>query len=698
MLLAVAGSGRADPPLPQIPTNQFYVTNFGAVGNGVSNSASAIQSAINAAGAAGGGTVIVAAAGALTNYLSGPITLANRVSLQINSGTMLQMLSMSNWPSASTPFINGSHLHNVEINGSGTIDGQGTNWWLAFSANTNLVRPVMITIGESTQVLVQAVTLQNPPKSHFELEDGNVGVTVQGITINTPSPSPNTDGIDLGATNCLIRNCFISDGDDNIALKPSSAVSADIVISNCTFGTGHGVSIGSGTTGGLHNMTVSNCSFNGTVFGIRMKSDRDRGGLVQNLKYMDITMTNVEYPIVIYSYYDSVGTPYNITPYQASTDTVHAITSTTPIWRNIIISNVTATALTGSHIAGILWGLPEMLISNVTLDDVNFSDPTKTFCVYNAQGIQILDSNLTAPNTTTNTLTLYNAQVTVTNSAPNTNLVMLTGLDIPPTNNALAFFNAQAAITATNVLGPDPFLTLGGSTLTMNNNLNLGGTSILDLALGTNATEIAVTGNLTLGGALNISDGGGFTDTTYKLFTYGGTLTYNTVTVNSTPNPNFTYTISTNTVRQVNLVVASPAPPPQDPFVAWALKYFGCTNDGTLCTQAAPNADPYGKGISNTNQFLVGLDPTNPASQFRITSVAPQQGTNMVITWTTAGGHTNMVQVTDGDATGGYTNNFTDIPSSQTILPGSGDTATNFVDSGGATNVPSRYYHVRLVP
>jgi hypothetical protein len=339
-----------------------------------------------------------------------------------------------------------------------------------------------------------------------------------------------------------------------------------------------------------------------------------------------------------------------------------------------------------------------MPISNVTLDDVNFSDPTKTFCVYNARDIQIIDSNLTAPNTTTNTLTLYNAQVTVTNSAPNANLVTFGGLSRSPTNNTLAFFDAQAGVTDTNVLGPNPFLTLGGSTLTMNNNLNLGGTSILDLALGTNATQIAVTGSLTLGGTLNISDAGGFTNTTYTLFTYSGTLTYNTVTVGSTPNASFTYTVSTSTVGQVNLVVAGNTPPPQDPFVAWALQYFRCTNDGTLCTQAAPNADPYGKGISNTNQFLVGLDPTNPASQFRITSIAPL-GTNMVITWTTAGGHTNMVQVTGGDATGGYsTNDFADILSSQTILPGTGgDTSTNYIDLGGGTNSPSRYYRVRLV-
>jgi hypothetical protein len=195
-----------------------------------------------------------------------------------------------------------------------------------------------------------------------------------------------------------------------------------------------------------------------------------------------------------------------------------------------------------------------------------------------------------------------------------------------------------------------------------------------------------------LGGTLNVSDAGGFTNTTYTLFTYGGTLTYNGVTVGTTPNPSFTYTISTNTFGQVNLIVGST--PPLDPFVAWQLQYFGCTN----CAEAQADADPLGKGMSNTNQFLVGLDPTNSASLFAIVSVV-DSGADVQVTWTTAGGHTNMVQASGGDASGGYnTNTFADLPASETVLPGSGDTSTNYVDSGGATNAPSRYYRIRLVP
>ena len=483
---------KSPPLLPNIPTNQFNVTDFGALGDVMTNNAAAIQSTINAAAAAGGGTVEIPSASTLSTYLSGPIVLSNNVNLKIDVGAMLQMLPRANWPGTST-FISGTTLHDVEISGLGTIDGQGTNWWFLLASS----RPNFISFSGCTNVLVQDVTLQNPPTFHLMLKGNNAGITIQGIIINTPGDSPNTDGMDLASTNVLVQNCFISNGDDNIEIGGSGGPAADITVSNCTFGTGHGVSIGSITSGGVHDLVVSNCTFNGTVNGIRMKSDNDRGGLIQNLQYLDITMTNVAYPITIYSYYNQIGTPNSITPAIASVQPVAPVTSLTPIWQNILISNLTVTATTGNNIDGIIWGRTEMLVSNVTLYNVNITALTKTFVIYNAQGIRIVDSQLTTP-TSTNTFTLYNAQVTVTNSSPNATLVTLGGIAIPPTNNTLAFFNAQAAITDTNLLGTDPYLTLGGSTLTVSNDLNLGGASTLNFALGINTTEIAVAGSLVL--------------------------------------------------------------------------------------------------------------------------------------------------------------------------------------------------------
>jgi PKD repeat protein len=564
----LAGQVRADPPLPSIPAANFVVTDFGAIGDGLTNNATAIQNTINAAEDAGGGTVEIPANGTLSTYLCGPINLDNNINLQIDRNAMLQMLPRNtvtngsviipNWPNASTPFINGSGLSDVEISGPGTIDGQGTNWWFP-KATT---RPNFIIFAGCTRVLIQDVTLQNPPTFHMMLKNSNQDLTIQNIVINTPATSPNTDGMDLASTNVLIRNCYISDGDDNIEIGGSSAPAADITISNCFFGTGHGVSMGSlinGAGGGVHDVIVSNCSFNGTDYGLRIKSDRDRGGLVQHIQYRDITMTNVGYAVVFYSYYNSVGTPNSITPFRASTDTVHAVTGTTPIYQNILISNVTASALTGSHVTGILWGLPEMLVSNVTFCDVKISSTSnKTFCIYNAQGIQIINSQLSSP-TITNSLTLYNAQIALSNSTNNLTPVTLGGLATPQSSNALSIFHAHAVVTDTNMLGDNPMLTLGSCILTVSNGLTLGSSSVLNFALGTNSTEIIVDGDLSLNGTVNISDGGGFGEGTFTLFQYSGNLTTNgtpgILNIGTVPNTNLPYQIDVSSDGFVNLTV-----------------------------------------------------------------------------------------------------------------------------------------------
>ena len=487
-----------------------------------------------------GGVVEIPANGTLSTYLCGPINLNNNINLQIDNGAMLQMLPMTatnsgsvvipGWPNASTAFINGAGLSDVEISGPGTIDGQGTNWWFPKAAT----RPNFINFSGCTRVLIQNVTLQNPPTFHMMLKGNNVGLTIQNVIVNTPFSSPNTDGMDLASTNVLIRNCYISDGDDNIEIGGSSAPAADITISNCVFGTGHGVSIGSLTQGGVSGLTVSNCSWYGTEYGIKMKTDRDRGGLIQNLKYCDLVMTNVNIPFAFYEYYNSMGSPTkNITnaPAGVAADVAQPITSTTPIFRNVTISNLTAVGNTGiqgpGNIAGIIFGVPEMPITNVTLCNVNIQGRGHdgTICLYNVRDIRIIDSNLTAPLTGTNVLTIYNAQFVITNSSPNANTITITGLG-SPSNSVLALFNGQAE-TGLPVFGPNPTLTLGSSILTVSNGLNLGSASVLNFALGTNNTEIVVAGDLSLDGTVNISDGGGFAERTFTLLQYSGNLTTN---------------------------------------------------------------------------------------------------------------------------------------------------------------------------
>jgi PKD repeat protein len=124
-------------------------------------------------------------------------------------------------------------------------------------------------------------------------------------------------------------------------------------------------------------------------------------------------------------------------------------------------------------------------------------------------------------------------------------------------------------------------------------------------------------------------------------------------------------------------------------FQSWQIQYFGDTNNPA----AAPDADPLGKGMSNFDQFLVGLDPTNSSSTFRIRSIAPE-GNSLRITWTMGPSRTNALQVSTGGVGGNYSNNFADF---FTVTNTTG-TVTNYLDGGATTNTPVRYYRVRLVP
>jgi hypothetical protein len=237
---------------------------------------------------------------------------------------------------------------------------------------------------------------------------------VNGVTINTTSSSPNTDGIDISAQNALIENSSISDGDDNIAIGGDS-LSSNITISNDTFGSGHGCSIGSFTDGGaggigLNGLTVTNCTFNGTDNGIRLKSAVGRGGVVENLTYSNLTMTNVPTPISIESYYPNV-------PSSAASSPSGAGMSEEPTWKNISFSNVTSVDNNSGANEGILWGLPDIPISNVSFDNVDLTA---------ALGMEInFATGVSFENSKINIGSTYDAQYTVSVPEPASSFALI---------------------------------------------------------------------------------------------------------------------------------------------------------------------------------------------------------------------------------------------------------------------------------
>jgi polygalacturonase len=367
---------------------------------GSADNAAAIQAAINAVGSSG--TVVVPAG----NFLSGPVTLKSNMTFQLSAGATLQMTAMGTFP-VSTDFVYGSKLTNVTIDGTGVMDGQGLAWWNYFNGGgTDNRPPAMIELTGCTGVTVSGITVQNSPKFHIQFLGNGVNVMASGLTITAPWPSPNTDGIDLRGTNVNIQNCYISDGDDVIQIGGSNACSG-VTVQGCTFGTGHGLSIGSITSGGVSNVLVNNCVFNGTQYGLRLKSNNTEGGITSNVTYSNITMTGILVnPILMYSYYPNV-------PSSPSTDTGSAANSTTPYWNNITFENVTASeATTSTANSGIVWGLPQAPVSNVLFDACTITgSKAKIFDVFNTQGVTFNCNCLINGQAPSNTaaVTTYNA-------------------------------------------------------------------------------------------------------------------------------------------------------------------------------------------------------------------------------------------------------------------------------------------------
>jgi len=595
------------PALPTIPTNVFNVTSYGAVGNGSTDNTAAISNAIFAASAAGGGTVeIPAAAGA---YLCGPLFFRSSINLQIDTNATLKMLPRGTWPGGASPpdFITGSILHDIEISGSGTIDGSATSsgWWNGLSTSA---RPYMITLNKCQRVLIQDVTMKSAPKMHISIKGKSGDITIQGITINTPV-SPNTDGIDLVGTNCLVQNCSISDGDDNIALGTSSAdtPTALTIVTNCAFGIGHGMSIGGNTAGGVSNLTVINCTFNNTDYGIRMKSDNvtsgsgGAGGVAQNLSYLNLRMTNITRgAIVIYSYYNEFGTPVGISPSTAASQSIGS--TNIPIWRNITISNLYALVTsngTTPGIAGIIWGRIESPVTNITLSHVNIQAP-QTFDLYNVEGFQCADSQINVQ-PGNSAFTLFNADVTVSNSTPGAAPISFDGLT---SGNSLALYRASASMIAGDALGVNP-ITLVASTLADNTSLTVPASTVFNFTLGTNNAEVTAQGNLTVNNTLNITAGDGFGAGTYTLFAYAGFF-FGTPVLGTTP-PGYNYSI-TNPPGLIQLLVQSSAPPSPPIFGSISATANGLVMSGT------------GGTTNGTFYVLVSTNVALPLNQW--TSVA----------------------------------------------------------------------------
>lgn len=227
-------------------------------------------------------------------------------------------------------------------------------------------------------------------------------LTVRNITVRNPWYSSNGDGIDIeSCKNAVIYNCTFDVGDDAICIKSGKdkegrdrgIPTENLVVKNCVVYHGHGgVTLGSEMSGGVKNMHVSNCTFIGTDVGLRFKSTRGRGGVVEKIYISNIDMIDIPTNAISFNlYYGGLSVSEMLAQTKDGNwgSEVEPVSEETPQFRDIVMKDITCK---GALQAIYLQGLPEMNLENVLMENLVMESDKGLFCM-DASGITI--KNLT---------------------------------------------------------------------------------------------------------------------------------------------------------------------------------------------------------------------------------------------------------------------------------------------------------------
>ena len=246
----------------------------------------------------------------------------------------------------------------------------------------DFLRPVMVSFIECKNVYLQGVLFENSPSWNLHpLMCENV--ILDGLFVRNPGYSQNGDGLDLeSCRNSIIVNCTFDVGDDGICIKSGkdepgrrrARPTENVIVDNCKVFQGHGgFVVGSEMSGGVRNISVKNCQFLGTDVGLRFKSTRGRGGVVENIYISDIYMFNIETESFLFDLYyggkSAVETleDGDVTPTE---EKLLPVTEETPVFRNIFVKNLISR---NARRAMLFNGLPEMKINNIQIEDINIT-------------------------------------------------------------------------------------------------------------------------------------------------------------------------------------------------------------------------------------------------------------------------------------------------------------------------------------
>jgi polygalacturonase len=428
---------------PQFAERHASITDFGGVGDGVTDNTQAFAEGMKSISQRGGGHLVVPGG----VWYTGPITFEDNVDLHLEEGAIILFTeNFDAYPIIETSFegldtrrclspLNADGKTNIAITGFGTIDGNGDAWrwvkkskltadqWQALQArggclnaaediwfpteavrsayeraDMNVVRgveseeewqalrdylrPVLLSFRRCKNVLLEGVCFENSPAWNlhpFLCEN----VIINNVMVVNPWYSQNGDGLDLeSCTNALIVNSKFDVGDDAICVKSGKdedgrrrgVPCSNVVVDACSVYHGHGgFVVGSEMSGGVQNVSVKNCTFLGTDVGLRFKSTRGRGGVVENIYIDNIQMINIPTECLLFDLYYSGKSASemlaegNTTPKE---ETIPEVNEETPAFRNIYISRI---ACRNARRAMYFNGLPEMPITNINVTDARIS-------------------------------------------------------------------------------------------------------------------------------------------------------------------------------------------------------------------------------------------------------------------------------------------------------------------------------------
>lgn len=369
---------------PKLRPVVFNLTDFGGVGDGVTLNTKAFERAVSVISKFRnqGGAQLNVPPGF---WLTSPFNLTSRMTLFLaRDAVILAVQDEKYWPLMPalpsygygrehpgprySSLIHGQNLKDVVITGhNGTINGQGQTWWTKHLHKLlNYTRGPLVQIMYSSDIVISNITLRDSPFWTLHPYDCK-NVTIKNVTILAPVyHAPNTDGIDPDSCeDMLIEDCYISVGDDAIAIKSGwdqygiayAKPSKNIIIRNLVVrsNVSAGISIGSEMSGGVSNVTIENILVWESRRAIRIKTAPGRGGYVRQITYRNITFHNVRVGIVI-------KTDYNEHPDDGYDPTA------LPILRDISFTNIRGE---GVRVPVRITGSEEIPVRNVTFHDMN---------------------------------------------------------------------------------------------------------------------------------------------------------------------------------------------------------------------------------------------------------------------------------------------------------------------------------------